>query len=147
MNFFLLMSPTTTRILWLTTGQGPSDRTTPPPLLYEDGQFIFGLSLPDNNRVHDKIPFCWICQVQGHNKVTCLVNECYFCAEAHLTFGCPTPHHCCSNDRCWVPLSHSNHGLICLAHTDDIDMTEVRQANCDYCDNLLDDETSVVASF
>jgi len=29
----------------------------------------------------------------------------------------------------------------------DIDMTKVRQANCDYCKDLLDHETSVAASF
>src|SRR5882672_7091020 len=78
--------------------------------------------------------------------VTCPNSKCYFCAGTHLTFSCPIPHRCCTNDHCWVPLSHTNHGLVCPAQTN-IDMTEVGQANCDYCEDLLDHETSVAASF
>src|SRR6267142_2559974 len=140
-------SLTTTCIPWLTTGQGPPDRTASPPLPYNDGQFIFCLFLPDNTGVHDKIPFCHNCQVRGHNEATCSNTKCYFCTEAHLTFGCPTPHCCCTDDHCWVPLSHANHGLVCPAQVNNIDMTKVGQANCDYCEDLLDHETSMAASF
>jgi len=141
-----LQSPITTRIPRLTAGQGPPDRTTSPPLPHEDGQFIFSLSPPDDTGVWDKIPFCHNCQVRGHDKATCSNSECYFCVETHSTFGCPIPHRCCTDNHCWVPLSHTNHGLICPAQTD-IDMTKVSQANCDYCEDLLDHETSVAASF
>jgi len=139
-------SPTTTRIPRLTAGQGPPDRTASPPLPHEDGQFIFGLSPPDNTGARDKIPFCRNCQVRGHNEATCSNTECYFCAEVHSTFRCPFPHRCCTNDQCWVPLSHTNHGPVCPAQVK-IDMIDVRQANCDYCEDLLDHETSVAASF
>src|SRR6267142_4629813 len=84
---------------------------------------------------------------QYHNKVTCLNTKCYFCTETHSTFACPTPYCYCADNHCWVPLSHSNHGLVCPAQVNDIDMTEVRQANCNYFDDLLDYETSVAASF
>jgi len=139
-------SPTTTCIPRLIAGQGPPDWTTSPPLPHEDGQFIFSLSPPDDTGVRDKTPFCHNCQVRGHNEAMCPDNKCYFCAEMHSMFGCPIPYRCCTDDRCWVPLSHTNHGLVCPTQTD-IDMTEVGQANCDYCEDLLDHETSVAASF
>ena len=135
-----------TSVVTLTAGQGPPDWTASPPLPHEDGQFIFSLSLPDDTGLHNKIPFCRNCQVRGHDKATCSNTKCYFCAEVHLTFSCPIPHHCCTDDQCWVPLSHTNHGLVCLAQVD-IDMTKVGQANCDYCEDLLNYETSMAASF
>src|SRR6266850_7137040 len=139
-------SPRTTRIPQLAAGEGPPDQTTSPTLLHEDGQFIFSLSPPDDTGVCNKTPFCHNCQVRGHDEATCPNSECYFCAETHLTFGCPIPHRCCTDDHCWVPLSHTNHGLVCPTQTD-IDMTEVGQANCNYCKDLLDHETSMAASF
>ena len=84
---------------------------------------------------------------QYHNKVTCLNTKCYFCTETHSTFACPTPYCYCADNHCWVPLSHSNHGLVCPAQVNNIDMTKVGQANCDYCEDLLDHETSMAASF
>ena len=101
----------TTRILRLAAGQGPPDQTASPPLPHEDGQFIFSLSPPDDTGSHNKVPFCHNCQVRGHNKTTCSNSKCYFCTETHSMFGCPIPHHCCTDDHCWVPLSHTNHGL------------------------------------
>jgi len=140
-------SPAQSHLPLLTASQGPPDWTASPFLLYKDGQFIFSLSPPDNNGVCDKIPFCRVCQVHGHNKATCPVSKCYFCAEAHSAFSCSTPHCCCTNNHYWVPLSHSNHGWACPAQISNIDMTKVKEANCNYCNNLLNAETSMAASF
>jgi hypothetical protein len=129
-------SETTTRIPPITASQGAPDRPSSPILLYEDGQFTYALSPPDNYGVQDKIPFCHHCQVQGHDEGTCTNTLCYFCASYnHSTFACPRPHFCCQDDHCWVPLSHSYHGLACPVQVD-IDMEDAGHAACEYCEDL-----------
>src|SRR5580693_8894543 len=57
-------SETTTRIPPITASQGPPDRPSPSILSYEDGQFTYALSPPDNYGAQDKIPFCRHCHVR-----------------------------------------------------------------------------------
>jgi hypothetical protein len=107
---------------------------------------MYALSPPDNYRVRDKIPFCRHCQVRGHDEATCTNTSCYFCASYdHSTFACPRPHFCCQDDHCWVPLSHSYHGLACPAQVD-IDMEDTGHAAYEYCEDLSAVETCVAAS-
>jgi hypothetical protein len=139
-------SETMTRIPSIVTSQGPPDRPPSPLLLYEDGQFMYALSPSDNYGVWDKIPFCRHCQVQGHDEATCTNTLCYFCTSYdHSTFACPHPHFCCQDNHCWVPLSHSYHGLTCPAQVN-IDMEDVGHAACEYCEDLSTAETCVAAS-
>jgi hypothetical protein len=139
-------SETMTRIPPITASQGPPDRPSPPILPHEDGQFTYALSPPDNYGARDKIPFCRHCQIRGHDEATCTNTSCYFCASYdHSTFACPRPHFCCQDDHCWVPLSHSYHGLACPAQVD-IDMEDAGHAACEYCEDLSAVETCVAAS-
>jgi hypothetical protein len=139
-------SETTTCIPPITAGQGPPDRPSSPILPYEDGQFTYALSPPDNYGARDKIPFCRHCQVRGHDEATCMNTSCYFCASYdHSTFVCPRPHFCCQDDHCWVLLSHSYHGLTCPAQVD-IDMEDAGHAACEYCEDLSVVETCMAAS-
>jgi hypothetical protein len=139
-------SETTTHIPPITASQGPPDRPSSPILPYEDGQFTYALSPPDNYGAQDKIPFCRHCHVRGHDEATCTNTSCYFCASYdHSTFACPRPHFCCQDNHCWVPLSHSYHGLACPAQVD-IDMEDAGHAACEYCEDLSAVETCVAAS-
>jgi hypothetical protein len=139
-------SETTTRIPPITASQGPPDQPSSPILLYEDGQFTYALSPPDNYGARDKIPFCRHCQVRGHDEAMCTNTSCYFCASYdHSTFVCPRPHFCCQDDHCWVPLSHSYHGLACPAQVN-IDMEDAGHAACEYCEDLGAVETCMAAS-
>jgi hypothetical protein len=140
-------SEPTTGIPSIVASQGPLDRSPSPLLPYEDGQFTYTLSPPDNYGVWDKIPFCRHCQVRGHDEVTCMNDSCYFCASYdHSTFACLRPHFCCQDDHCWVPLSHSYHGLACPVQVD-IDMEDTGHTACEYCEDLNAAETCVAASF
>jgi hypothetical protein len=94
-------SKTTSHIPSITTSQGPLDWSPSPLVSYEDVQFTYALSPLDNYVVWDKILFCCLCQVQGHNKATCTCTSCYFCTSYdHSTFACPHPHFCCQDDHC-----------------------------------------------
>jgi hypothetical protein len=139
-------SETTNHIPSIITSQGPLDWSPSPLIPYEDGQYMYALSPPDNYRVWDKILFCHLYQVRGHDKATCMSMSCYFCASYnHSTFMCPHSHFCCQDDHCWVLLSHSNHRLTCLAQVD-IDMEDVGHAVCNYCKDLNAAETCMAAS-
>jgi hypothetical protein len=140
-------SETMNHIPSIIASQGPPDQSPSPLLLYEDGQFTYALSPPDNYGVWDKIFFCHLCQVWGHNRATCMSTSCYFCTSYdHSTFACPCPQFCCQDNHCWVLLSHSNHRLICLAQVN-IDMDDAGHAVCNYCKDLNAAETYVAASF
>ena len=93
--------------------QGPPDWTPSSPASAQDRQFTYTLSPPNNSGHHNKIPFCHLCLVRGHDENMCMQKGCYFCDDNHSSFVCPQPHICCQDDQCYVPLSHANHRLAC----------------------------------
>jgi hypothetical protein len=131
--------PSPNRIPPIHASQGPPDRPPSPaypPVL--DGQFLYALSAPNDNGIREKVPFCRYCQVRGHTEAVCIKAACLWCDAAHPSLFCPNPHFGCSDLGCRVPLSHSNHGVVCPQLIGEEDMDMVGEKNCDYCEEVAD---------
>jgi hypothetical protein len=51
---------------------------------------------------------------------------------------CLNPHFSCSDLGCRVPLSHSNHGVVCPELIGQEYMDMVGEKNCNYCEDVAD---------
>ena len=134
--------PSMNHIPPIVASQGPPDWTPSSLALAQDGQFTYALLLPDNSGHHDKIPFCRLCLVQGHNKNTCTQKGCYFCNDNHSSFICLQPYICCQDNRCYIPLSHANHRLTCPAPMNNLIKVNAPHP-CTYCANMAGEWTNL----
>jgi hypothetical protein len=131
--------PSPNRIPPIHASQGPADQTpSPPNPTVLDGQFLYALSSQNKNGIREKIPFCTYCQVRGHTKAVCIKATCLWCDATHPSLFCPNPHFGCSDLSCRVPLSHSNHGVVCPQLIGEEYMNIVGEKNCDYCESITD---------
>jgi hypothetical protein len=119
-------SPTLTRIPPIIASQGPADRTDPP----KDLQGKVGFTRKNTDGHRTRRAYCLSCgEADDHTDHICH-QSCIWCAEDHPSSFCEDPHVACTQDECFVPISHPNHGLICRTFNYGADS----DADCDYCE-------------
>jgi hypothetical protein len=118
-------SPAPTRIPPIVTSQGPADRTNSP----QDLQGKVRFTCKNAAGQCTCCAYCLSCgEADNHTDHICH-QSCIWCAEEHPSSFCKDLHIACTQDECFIPISHPNHGLICHMFDYGADDTD-----CDYCE-------------